>query len=195
MTSLLRTFVLLNTIAGLAVNATGQQQLLEQLHRDISKSEERLLNLRVDGKCRNELWDSATASWRDAGEMDVTAWYIDAPGGKVRIDCHKEVAVWTGGAAPFFQDAFLITYNGRSSQKLYKEEGPLDKQHQDLRGKVEFKRSAEVQIANWASGWAYSLYGFFDQEGKRLSSIFDSKDLVVTVGIWIRLAATPFSHT
>jgi hypothetical protein len=166
-------------VVGLTNDVAGQPDLLGQLAKGIAESEKKLLNLRVDGRSRSELWDATESGWKYAGEMEVTAWYPGVPGGKVRIEVHKDVAIWIDGAAPFAQESYAIAYNGHISQRLQRSVGTPVQQHQDLRGKVGPKRSEEVAGGNWASGWAYSLYGFWDRAGKRLSSVFDSKDFVL----------------
>jgi hypothetical protein len=177
---------MLSTVAlvvGLAIGASpqviGQSTLVEVLRKEIPESERLLLNVRVDGKSQSELWDASINSWKYSGEVVVSAWYTGAPGSRVRIDFHELITLWTGGAAPFFSEAFTMAYDGHLSRKLSKRGGPPGQQHDYLEGKVRRGRDALVELANWATGWAYSLYGFFDHEGKRLSSIFDLKDFIL----------------
>jgi hypothetical protein len=165
---------------GLPSLAAGGPELLERLREQMPKSEAQVFNLRVDGESKTETWDAAAKQWKYSGEAMVTAYYEAGPKGKARVDFHVQIAPWTGGPAPFGQETFTVAYNGRTSQKLHKTVGPLGEARENLRGQIAADRDENILVGHWSSGWEYSIYGFWDYKGQRLSSIFDSSGLILS---------------
>ncbi len=152
--------------------AQGNQAVsFNDLLNGIKKSEKKLLNLRVDGKCLFLEWAAGKQDWQYNGESDVTAWYIGVPGSKVRVDIHKKIFPWVNGAAGFSQRSGTTAYNGRVGQHLTIEGGPADKQpFKLLEGQITADRPTVVEFA---SGWEFSLYGCQDQMKVRMSDYLE----------------------
>ncbi len=170
-------------LMGTPVHATAEQPQisLNELKEHIMDNENKLLNLRVDGRRHTEVWDSASNEWKYSGEAEVTAWFINAPGSKFRVDCHKEVGPWTGGTAPFAESMYSKAYNGRAGQRLTLKAGdPDSKPFSD--GLVTDERPEITAGGAFTSGWELSLYGWGDRNGYRLSDVIASSEKRLTSG-------------
>ncbi len=143
---------------------------IEDLLKGLRESEWKLQNLRVDGKCLFLKWDARKQDWKYNGESDVTAWYSGLPKGKARVDIHKHIAPWQGGAG-FGQSSGVTANNGRVGQSLFLEEGTAGNTIKTLYGRI----TAELPFLDdaGASGWEYSLYGCLAVEKQRMSEFVE----------------------
>ena len=157
----------------------------EELKEAILRNEVKLLNVQVDGKFSAEEWNAEENKWQFAGEADVTAYFPNAPDSKMRIDFHKQLIPWVDGPTTVSEDVYSVAYNGRYAQTLYKSTGSPHKPYTRLRGEIKTKRPDISATGTFASGWAFSSYGFGDKMGKSISEClgfdFDSQDIDLTV--------------
>jgi hypothetical protein len=146
--------------------------LLEKLRVGVERSENKLLNVRIEGTCVVEHPTKEAQRWETVQQDTVTAWYEGRPRGRRRIEHHKLVRSWADGRAPFLEEAFTTVFDGRLKQTLYTRSGPLNEARSDLRGDIEGKMD-KAFMYECATGWDYSLWGAFESSGTgRLSSIF-----------------------
>ena len=179
----LRTTFCVFILMGTPVHATAEQPQISlyELKEHIMDNENKLLNLRVDGRRHSEEWDNVSNEWKYSGEQEVTAWFINAPGSKFRVDCHKEVGPWTGGTAPFAECIYSKAYNGLAGQRLTLKAGdPDSRPFSD--GLVRGERPKITAGAAFTSGWELSLYGWGDRNGYRLSDLIESSAKRLTSG-------------
>jgi len=74
-------------------------------------------NLKID----SEAWGETKANLSDPCELwqrtpvyvSSTAWFDGHPGGKARIDVHKQVLEWRNGAAPYVESSYSAGFDGK----------------------------------------------------------------------------------
>jgi len=158
------------------VDAAQQQITLDDLKNIILEAENKLANVRMDGEYIAETWDKNNNKWDFAGESIVTGWFPNVPGSKFRIDYQKQVLLWEDGTAPFTEEEFIVTYNGRATQKLHEKTGAQGNPIEEHRGSIRSERYKIHAIGAMATGWEFSIYGYGDRYGKRFSELFFGGD-------------------
>jgi hypothetical protein len=139
-------------------NSEDVEALLQKLRRGIEENEGKLQNLRVEGGCQRATWNEQAQKWDYSGEESVTAWYLPAATGKVRIDTHEFVAPLEDGAEPFVVETFTRAYDGYINQTLFTKRGsPLSQVFSPV-GELSAKRFLGF-VNNPSTGWGYSIYG------------------------------------
>src|SRR5665213_569426 len=80
----------------------------------------KLINQRLTASCIEEKLAADGTTWNRTPVETQEDVYLDGmPGGKARIDCHKQVGVWIAGAAPYYSnDAFSAAFNGKNGTTL-----------------------------------------------------------------------------
>jgi hypothetical protein len=144
--------------------------LLQTLKNGIEVNEMKLLNVRVEGRCRSEEFDPGSQQWELVLDESVTAWYEGVPLGKRRIDHHKSISKWINGTTPFLEEEYTSAYNGQIKQTLWTKRGSSKAPPTSPHGEIEKGMRKEL-MNEYATGWTYSLYGAFEISG-RLSTVF-----------------------
>jgi len=134
------------------------EALLQKLRRGIEENEGKLQNLRVEGGCQRATWNEQAQKWDYSGEESVTAWYLPAATGKVRIDYHEFVAPIENGSEPFVVETFTRAYDGYINQTLFTKRGSPLSQTLSPVGELSAKRFLGF-VNNSSTGWGYSIYG------------------------------------
>jgi len=154
------------------VDAAQQQITLDNLKNIILEAENKLANVRIDCEYIAETWDKNNNKWDFAGESIATGWFPNIPGSKFRIDYQKQVLPWEDGPAPFSEEKYIVTYNGRVTQTLHEKTGAQGNPIEEHRGTIRSERHNISAIGAMATGWEFSIYGYGDRYGKRFSELF-----------------------
>ncbi|MBN2584818.1 MAG: hypothetical protein JXL80_17270 [Planctomycetes bacterium] len=168
--------VILICVLGQPCFAETDPATVATLRQGIGHAERQLRNLRVEGTGRTETWNADQGAWEYGGESAATVWYTGIPGSKARVDYRKQVCRWIDGPEPFSEDSFSAAFNGRVGQVLYTRQGSRTRPVTVLEGTITGERPMYIAAgAGLVSQWNFSLYGFLDREGERVSVIFDEK--------------------
>jgi hypothetical protein len=140
---------------------------IDEVLSGIKQGEEKLHELRVEGKSLSLIWDPNTREWQYNGECEATAWFEGGPEGKMRVDIHKDIAPVIGGKFPFLMRSWTAAYNGRIGQVLITQQGAANEPDKIMNGSIGVERPRFFTYE--ATGWLMSLYGCRELPKMRLS--------------------------
>ena len=136
---------------------TTADKLLDAAIKTLSDQEKSLKNLTAAGVVKCEQLNLKTGQWENADEYDMTATFAMPGLQKCRIDCPLSKSPWTNGAAPFYTEAFTLTYDGKVALKLlYPENNGF------TMGEISAGRPSAMDQAASASGWTFTSLGWHD---------------------------------
>ncbi len=103
---------------GRIASVIGQETLatptLDEVISNMTASEQKLKNIRIEAKTFEEHRTSADAPWERSGVCyECTAWYTGQIKGPARIDVHREVLRWIQGTSPFGEESYSTSFNGK----------------------------------------------------------------------------------
>ena len=129
-------------------------------------------NLKVD----SEAWGETKTSLTDPNEpwqrtpiyLSCTAWFGGGPQGKARVDVHKEVLRWQGGAAPYGESTYSVGFDGQYGRVVHHTFGHSGKIHGTKRAKRLTHAPGQLKDSHLASctGARFSFQFFFSDQDK-----------------------------
>jgi hypothetical protein len=185
--------VLLVLVVSLTAIGDDNEALLRSLRQAVELNENRLLNLRVDGRCYWEIWDEQAKTWNYGGETTVTAWRLGVQSDKARIDYHQRFLPLEDGPAPYTDESFVVANNGSVNQTLFTKTGVPESPLAHPRGHIDAKREPSLDT-ECATGWQHSIYGASGLVGGtvRFSTVFAPETRRV---VNLRARQTEFNRT
>ena len=145
----------------------------------IEAAEERpFLNLKI----KSEAWGEIKTSLSDPCEpwqrtpvyVSCTAWFDGKPGGKARVDVHKEVLRWREGAAPYGESSYSVGFDGKHGRVVHYTRGHSGKTFPLKEGELLPDASGRLRNGYLGSctGARYSFPFFFSDEDKNEGRTF-----------------------
>lgn len=113
--------ILLGTLAIVEAQESKSVLTVEDVNALIPVLEAAERNLFSNLKIDSEAWGETKTSLSDPNEpwqrtpvyVSSTAWFDGHPGGKARMDVHKEVLKWLNGAAPYAESSYSVGFDGK----------------------------------------------------------------------------------
>lgn len=156
--------------------AVADPMTLEGLRTEIRRQEQSLTNVRVVSHVRSDMWDAATKQWVLTSEAQAKSVVLGTPGSKCKIEIDKLVRRWMGGPEPYTQEKLVISFDGKTGMTWYAGEGTATHPGQPHNGLLTGQRPDLIDgLGGFATGWRFSLQGFWDDQAKRMSDIFEDR--------------------
>jgi hypothetical protein len=139
------------------------EKLLAQVLMGIEENRKKLRTVDVEAVMSFEHWNGNLNEWADAGKVEGRVVAEAADPRRVRCDISLHKMVWTDGAAPFVQESYIETWDGKKTRRLHRPP------HSSPRGIISNHRQLQGE---WAGGGMFSLQllrhaGFGDDKDVR----------------------------
>ncbi len=149
-------------------------QELKELAPKIKNVENSISNIKIEAQSwletKTDFYDPCE-SWQKTPICHLyTVWVGGGTEGKARVDLHKQVTKWIDGPAPYGEESYSVSFDGRHGRYVRHAFGPIGETHPVKRGQV-LPEAPKSLNPRKLSGLYYSL-PFFDSEIYKFSEIF-----------------------
>jgi len=147
---------------------------LKELAPKIEAVENSISNIKIEAQSwletKTDFYDPCE-SWQKTPICHLyTVWVGGGTEGKARVDLHKQVTKWKDGPAPYGEESYSVSFDGRHGRYVRHAFGPIGETHPVKRGQV-LPEAPKSLNPRKLSGLYYSL-PFFDSEIFKFSKIF-----------------------
>ncbi len=132
---------------------------LQQALAAVKTQEDALRYISITAGRKTESLDSKSNKLEFESECQLKAIYDSEPRGKCRIDVARSVNPWTNGPSPFYLMAYVIAYNGRTTEFYQTKTGDFQNPSPDHSGTIDGKRGTMIQALAFDTGWDESVFG------------------------------------
>jgi hypothetical protein len=138
---------------------------LKELSSKIEAAEKKPNNVKVDSEVRvetiSDFYDPCQ-NWQSTPiYSSKTVWFDGGPEGKIRVDVHKQIEKWLNGLAPYGEESFSMSYDGKNGRYVSSKEGEILP-----------NKPARLGNGGYDSGISWSL-PFFKGEIYKFSKMFE----------------------
>lgn len=117
-----------------------------EMIKEVQQLEERVSFLKFHADKTWDSWDAENGKWlEDESHLVMDAVLSSTPVGKVFIDVLDQKTRWEQGAAPYYQEAFTIAYNGQIESKITHRAGLWGKTLAHKEREVRKERSIRIE--------------------------------------------------
>jgi hypothetical protein len=134
---------------------------------EIEAAEQALQNIQVESEAWVETRAKPTDPWvRTPEYVSSTAWLEGVPRGRMRVDVQKQVSEWREGPAPYYEEAYSMSFDGRQGRVAKKSFGYSGSTYPEKRGELyaEIPPRLNTGWCNDFTGGRFSLYFFFKND-------------------------------
>jgi hypothetical protein len=189
-----------STITQAAPESGLSTKELKQLVPAVEAPEKSVFNIRIE----SEIWVDRKVSLSDPCEpwqrtpiyVASTAWFDGSPGGKARVDVHKQVIEWLQGAAPYAESSYSISFDGKHGRVVNHTIGHSGKTVPRKRARI-MPRPPKRLTSGWYptfTGVRFSMNFFFVGRDLKFSQIFNEASQPDSAAAsWFGFTREPFA--
>ena len=142
----------------------------DELVRELRAQNRKLLNIKVIAESWKEVRRAGSETWERTPVCSaITAWYNGLPNSKGRINYHKRILPWTGGTAPYAEDAMDGGFDGERGWSAHHLTGAMGKTFPVKTGYIqgECPKGLHVEDTGNETGARFTTY-YWQAEEKSL---------------------------